>query len=166
MFKHYQTFLDNVFLEIENMGIDVSHFALDHIAYTASTKDEYENLRAEMLQMGELAGEDLVGGRRVGVVHLNKELVYKERRIPGVELIEPTADKPTESRLDHIEFVIPMGCKSLMDLYPHLPWDISSMNRPEYPHLKVKGLKVKFHELSIFDTIEKQHSRRKEQQYS
>lgn len=163
MFKHYQDFLDQVFLEIDKMGIDVSRFELDHIAYTAATKDEYEILREEILQMGKLVGEDIVDGRRVGVVRLNKELAYKERQILGVELIEPVADKSKESRLDHIEFVIPVGFTTLMDLYPNVSWDISSMNRAEYPHLKVKGLQVKFHELSIFDTIEKQHGRRKEQ---
>lgn len=164
MFEQYEAFLDHVFADIEKMGIDVSHFDLDHIAYTASTKDEYETLRAEILEMGKLVGEDLVGGRRVGVVRLNTDLKYKERNIPGIELIEPVQDKPTESRLDHIEFVTPMGFKNLMETYPNIPWDMSSMDRPEYPHLKVKGLQIKFHELSIFDTIEKQHGRRKEQQ--
>lgn len=35
MFEQYESFLDHVFADIEKMGIDVSHFDLDHIAYTA-----------------------------------------------------------------------------------------------------------------------------------
>ena len=117
---------------------------------------------SQILKFGEVRGEDLVGGRRVGVVKLDRPLIYKDKLIPGFELIEPIEGVPTESRLDHIEFVVPEGNDELMKRYPEVGWDTISLNRPEYPHLKIKGVKVKFHELSIFDTIEHQN-RRKEQ---
>lgn len=163
MFEQYEAFLDHVFADIEKMGIDVSHFDLDHIAYTANSGEEYNKLKEEMLLTGQLVGEDIIGGRRVSVVKLNQELKYRTRHIPGFELIEPAEGKPTLSRLDHIEFVVPTGLTNLKSQYPLVPWNTESMDRPEYPHLKVYGLAVKFHELSIFDTIEKQHSTRKEQ---
>jgi predicted metalloenzyme YecM len=162
MLNNYNEFVGQVIQDINDIGIDISNYELDHIAYTASTKAEYEELRSQILKLGELTGEDLVGGRRVGVMKLNKPLVYEGRLIPGFELIEPVEGVLTESHLDHIEFVVPEGNAELMKKYPEVRWDISSLNRPEYPHLKVKGVKVKFHELSIFDTIEHQN-RRKEQ---
>jgi predicted metalloenzyme YecM len=162
MLDNYKEFLDQVFADIAQVGIDVSHFELDHIAYTTSSKTEYEELRSKVLKLGELVGEDLVGNRRVGVIKLNQPLLYENRLIPGFELIEPVDGVSTESRLDHIEFVVPQGNNELIKQYPEVSWNTSSMTRLEYPHLKVNGLKVKFHELSIFDTIEHQNYRREQ----
>jgi len=162
MLNNYSEFVGQVIQDINEIGINISNYELDHIAYTVSTKAEYEELRSQILKLGELTGEDLVGGRRVGVVKLDRPLIYKEKLIPGFELIEPVEGVSTESCLDHIEFVVPEGNEELMKKYPEVQWDTTSLNRPEYPHLKVEGIKVKFHELSIFDTIEHQN-RRKEQ---
>jgi len=164
MLDNYQGFLDQVFSDIARTGIDVSRFELDHVAYTASSKDEYKELRRQALELGKLCGEDLVGGQRVGVIKLDNPLIYKDRRIPGFELIEPVEGLATQSRLDHIEFVVPEGNEQLMREYPQALWNVSSLKRPEYPHLKVDGLNVKFHELDIFDTIKSQHRKRAELQ--
>lgn len=156
MFDNYKQFLSDVFRELATTGIEHTNLEIDHIAYTAGSTEEYESLRPRLIGMGKLIAEDLVTGRRVGIVLLNEPLEYENKKIPGVELIEPILNVPTESRLDHIEFVIPMGFERFMHTYPHVRWDTSSMSRQEYPHLKIQGVRAKFHELSIFETIERQ----------
>jgi predicted metalloenzyme YecM len=162
MFNQYKQFLVETFQQLQDLSIPFENLTIDHIAYTAGSKKEYEKLKPLFIGMGRLVAEDIVGGRRVSVVRLNEPLIYENRKIPGAELIEPIADSQTISRIDHIEMIIPMGFKQFMKSLPSITWDTSSMTRAEYPHLKVKGLRVKFHELSIFDTIERQ-KRSKEQ---
>lgn len=163
MFDNYQEFISEVLDGVRGLGIDISGLEMDHIAKTTATKAEYNELRPQLLLLGEMVAEDLVGGRRVGIVRLKEPLEHENLRIPGVELIEPVNDGDTESDFHHAEFVIPEGFEAMMAKYPDVKWEKSTMNRPEYPHLCVKGFpKVKFHEVNIFDTVERQKSKNKE----
>ena len=38
-------FLDRIFANLKKQNIDVSNFELDHIAYQASSNDDYDNLK-------------------------------------------------------------------------------------------------------------------------
>lgn len=134
------------------MKIDVTGLVLDHIAYKASSDKEYDKLKPEFMEMGELVREVLVGGRRVGVFKLKKPLVYKKYRIPAVELIGPMEGEKVVSGLEHAEFVLKESFESFMKKYPDLNWDTSSINRDKYCMLKLKlreGMQVKFPEKSI-----------------
>ena len=158
MLNNYINFLNKVFSQIHKLSIDVSDLEIDHIAYTANSSEEYEKLKLELLKLGKMVGEDTIKGRRISVIKLHRILPYQSRTIPGLELIEPTIDKPTPSGLDHIEFVVPTGLSLFKDKYPDVNWNLESFGRAEYPHLKIYGVPVKFHELNIFDTITQQRT--------
>jgi predicted metalloenzyme YecM len=164
MFNSYESFIDETLEKLALQGISVSGLVVDHIARTTESKAEYDSLKPDLLKLGELIAEDLVGGRRVGIVRLFEPLQYGEMTIEGVELIEPVEGHPTPSAINHIEFVIPMGFNTFMANQPTtVNWDTSSMTREEYPHLKIVALsEVKFHEATIFETVERQHRRKKE----
>ena len=72
MFDNYKQFLSNVFSELVAIGIEHTNLEIDHIAYTAGSTEEYESLRPGLMDMGKLIAEDLVSGRRVGIVLLNE----------------------------------------------------------------------------------------------
>jgi len=151
----YTNFLDRIFKKIQQYGIDVSNFELDHIAYTTSSKEEYDKLKNEFAKLGKLKSENLVGGRRVGIYKLFKKLTYKNFLISGLELIEPENSKKVASGLEHAEFIINTGFEEFMNKYPDLPWNKDHLKRTEFPRLKLDlgdGLEIKFHLASILSS--------------
>ncbi|MBN2016295.1 VOC family protein [Candidatus Dojkabacteria bacterium] len=148
----YKNFLDKLFSELNSLEIDVSDFKLDHIAYKVASDEEYDDLKPQFMKIGKEVREVIVGGRRVGVFKLHKELPYKQYRISAVELIAPEKGERVVSGFEHAEFVIDESFKSFMDRYPDLAWNTSALSRDKYQMLKLKldgGMQVKFPRKSI-----------------
>jgi predicted metalloenzyme YecM len=151
---NYTPFLDSFFEQIHLIGLDVTGLPLDHSAYQASTKEEYEQLLPTFSQLGELVSEEIIGERRVAVVHLDQPLAYKEYSISALELIEPKAGQQCESGFQHAEFVVNQPFEKYIELYPSINWDTSSMYRDEFAHLKLNfdnGLTLKFLQKPIIE---------------
>ncbi len=145
--KDYVIFLDLFFEQIKNVGLDVSGLKLDHIAYQASSKLDYDNTKIKFNKLGREVNEEVIGGRRVSIFELSKPLIYKEHEILVLELIEDKNGQVCESALQHAEFIYPKSFENLINKYPNINWDISSMNRTEFAHLKLNfnnGLTLKF----------------------
>ena len=85
---NYTTFLDSFFSEIRKIGLDITGLDLDHIAYQASSKDDYDRILLDFKNLGILVSEEIIGDRRVAVVKLDEPLIYKNYSIPALELIE------------------------------------------------------------------------------
>jgi len=144
--KHKE-FLDEINSKITQLGIDISKAKLDHIAYQASSSDEYDKLKPQFVKIAELMKEPIVGGRRVGVFKFSKPLKYKDDSISAIELIEPKADQNLKSGLEHAEYLLPESLEDFMKKYPDIDWDTSALNRNEFPMLILKlndSMRVKF----------------------
>ena len=96
---NYVPFLDSFFEQIAKVGLNVDGLPLDHIAYQASSKKDYE--------------------------------------IPALELIEPKDGQECKSDFQHAEFVMEKSFQDYLDECTEINWDKSSMNRNEFPHLKI-----------------------------
>jgi predicted metalloenzyme YecM len=103
---NYKEFLDKVFENLEQVGIDVAGMPIDHIAYRAKTRDEYVSKLEELKADGELLDVAIVNDRPVAVLELKEPIEYKEFTIPYFELMAPREGRP-EFGLDHIEVVVP-----------------------------------------------------------
>ena len=150
----YLGFLNSFIEKIEEIGIDVSGLEMDHVAYRASSKEEYETLKTEFLKEGYLIDEADVEGRRVVIYKLHQPIKFRNYLIPALELIEPKAGQNVKSGLEHAEFVLKVPFSEFMDKYPDLPWDTTTMDRKDFPHLKLKldeNMVVKFHPKSILE---------------
>lgn len=160
IFENYETFLDQTYSGLQEIGLDVGEFVLDHVGYQANSKEDYESKRAELLKTAVLKSENIVGGRRVGIFQLNEPLIYKVQKIDAAELVEPKEGQVCESRLDHTEFVTPKTFDEMMVQYPKINWDTSAKDRPEFAKLQLRlanGLGAKFHRAHIFEEIPKIH---------
>ena len=153
---NYTLFLDSFFEQINNVGLDISGLPLDHIAYQASSKEDYEQHLPQFSKLGELVSEEIIGGRRVAVVKLDDPLVYKDYRIPALELIEPKEGQVCDSDFQHAEFVVNQTFEKYIEQYPNINWDTSSMGRDEFSHLKLnfEGLTLKFLQRPILELFE------------
>jgi len=151
---NYEQFLDSLLKNVATQGIDVSDLEMDHIAYQASSKEDYESLKPEFDKISELIREFVVGGRHVSVYMLNTPLTFRNYIIRAIELIEPKEGVINPSALEHAEFVIKEDFDSFMKKYPNLDWDTSSKDRVDYAHLKLKltdQTQVKFHRKNIWE---------------
>lgn len=153
--ENLEPFLDNVFKELRKAGIDVSDYELDHIAYQASSNDDYDSLRPKFLEMGELLREELISNRRIAILKLNEPLKYESYEISALELIAPAKGQNVPSGLHHAEFVIDESLRQFMEKYPKIEWLDGAIDKEPYSHLNVilGDIVVKFHTRSIVDIV-------------
>ncbi len=150
------SFLDKLFAKLSEHGIDIAGYTMDHIGYQCSSDADYDKLKATFSCKGEFIDEIVVGGRRVGLFKLYEVIPYKDYKINAVELIAPKEGQICPSALEHVEFVIGEQFDTFMDRYPTVKWDISAINQPIFPMLKLPlgdDIQVKFHREHIFDII-------------
>lgn len=155
----YKVFLDKLHGDIEAKGIDVSSYHLDHFGYQCSSNEDYDKLKPELLAVAEMVSENIVGGRRVGIFKFNTPLPYNGKGIPAVELVAPKEGQICPSALEHAEFVIDTDFDSFVQKYPNLDWDLTALNQPTFPMVKLKlseNTQVKFHLKPVLEIIEEE----------
>lgn len=154
---NYKDFLDKLTEGIKEEGIDISDLNLDHFGYQCSSNEDYNKLRPEFEKIAKLISENIVGGRRVGIFKLNTPLEYKNWKILAVELVAPKEGQNCPSALEHAEFVIDEDFDSFVKRYPNLSWDLTAVNQPTFPMIKLKlsdYTQVKFHYKPVLEILE------------
>jgi predicted metalloenzyme YecM len=150
--KDYKPFLDKLFQKLDELKVDVSDLKLDHIAYKATLGEEYDQMKLKFLEIADMDHEFEVGKWLVSTYKLKIPLIYKNYKIPAIELIAPKDGSKVKSGLEHVEFVLNESFDSLMKKYPNLDWDTSNVEREEYSMLKLKlgdDMQVKFPKESV-----------------
>ena len=156
LLDNYTQFLDSIFQKLAELRIDVSKYELDHFGYQTSSDADYDFLKPEFERPGEFFSEETVGGRRVGVLIFSKPLQYKDYKIPAMELVAPKAKQVCPSSLEHVEFVLTEGFEDFMKKYPEIKFDVSAINQPMFPMLKLtvdKNIQVKFHLKPVLEIV-------------
>lgn len=157
----YNLFLDTVFSELEKLQIDTSAYFLDHVCYRVITTEQYESCNLELAKVGELLSTIILGGREIKTYKLNDPIVYKDRKIPLVELPQFKANSKNSYPLglEHCEFAVgkDVDLHEFVLKYPHVKWDLSEMSKEINPAIRVifsegKG-SVKFHHSPLEDVI-------------
>jgi len=152
----FQQFADILIL---NSNIDLSKLELDHFGYQTSSKEDYERLKVECMQLGSLVSENIVGGRRVGIFRFNIPFKYSSYLISGFELVEPKEGQVCNSELDHLEFVINCTFDEYIENNKDVEWDLTAKDRDEFAKIVIKfmnGKSIKFHTKNIFEEIPKE----------
>ncbi len=156
--NRYHKFLDSFFEQITKTGIDISTYVLDHIAYQASTSNDYDQQKIKFSRLGKEMSEEIIGNRRVAIFKLNTPIKYKKYSIPVLELIEQKENQECSSQFQHAEFIINIPFEEYINKYLNINWDTSSMNRSEFPHLKLNfsnSLTLKFLKQPILEILRK-----------
>ena len=153
---NYKDFLDKLLQDIEVKGIDISKYDLDHFGYQCSSNEDYDKLKPEFEKVGKLIDEAIVGGRRVGIFKLDTPLEYKNWKIQAVEVVAPKEGQECPSALEHAEFVIDTDFNTFIKKYPNLNWDLTAINQPTFPMVKIKlsdFTQVKFHLQPVLEIV-------------
>ena len=129
------------------MSQDFLWIIWDIVSHQAKNMMKY---KIELLKLGKLVREVIIGGRRVSVFRLTKPLKYKDYSISALELVEPKSGEKPLSGFEHAEFTISGPFEDIVKKYPNLPWDTTNIERPDFPRLKLvfdnrAELKFNFH---------------------
>ncbi|MFC1722090.1 VOC family protein [Patescibacteria group bacterium] len=149
-------FLDVFYKKILETSIDVSNYNMDHVAYQASSADDYGSVVKKLSSQGDLLQEPLIGGRRVAMIKLGKPIEHEGNKILALEVLEPKVGQVCESGWEHAEYVIDISFDEMMQKYPDLPWITNSTDRSVFAHLKLnlgEDMQVKFHTMDILGVI-------------
>nr|WP_295899537.1 VOC family protein [uncultured Bdellovibrio sp.] len=155
----YTAFLDRIFANIQNAGLDVVSFEMDHACYRVSSLQQYEIKKAALLNFGDLLTEAQVNGRPIATFKLHHALKYKNRELFLIELPAPKKGKDVSEGLEHVEFVVGDLISALMKKHSDLAWNTSGLQKTLNPELELKfedGLAIKFHPESLSEVIRKE----------
>ena len=146
-----QGFLALVTHSLEEDGMDVSGYELDHICYKVETAERYKYFQGELAHYGDLLTETPVGGRKISTYKLEEPILFAGREIYCVELPFPKADQTVVEGLQHAEFVIDIGFEEFMKMYPQLKFDQTKKSKLINPHIarNYNAFSVKFHHHSL-----------------
>lgn len=158
----YKKFLDVVYTNIKGLGINVSDFPIDHIAYRTTTKKRYETIRNELHNFGTLLSEIIIRERLVAIFKLDDPLDYKGMKISFFEILAPAqGDTFYAEGLEHAEFVVNSPLLEMIKKYPSI--DFYFNDNKINPELILRfpiQANAKFHELPINEVIKLQEAKR------
>lgn len=158
-------FLDRVFNNLDNLGIDVSNYTLDHLAYRAISQESYENISSKLSQFAKRANQKIIRGRAVDMYLLSDSLDYKGRQIVYFEVLAPAVGDQFNEGLEHCEFVVKnIGLHDFVSKYNLVRWNLNSIDREigaEAGILFENGANVKFKNQTMSEIIDEEEKLRR-----
>ena len=153
------SFLHRLFAALENDGIHVDPFVLDHLCYRVEDHARYTSTKATLLQRGVLLGEHLIGGRPIATFRMHTPFLFRDRMIDVIELPAPKSGSPYAEGFEHAEFVVHEDPVHFAARYPQLAWDSSGADKPINANVRLNydGFSVKFHARSLEEVIAREN---------
>ena len=142
------SFLDQIFQNLENAGVDVSNYQLDHICYRVETEADYQEKKAILSGLGQILTETEINGRPIATIKLDNPIIYKNRKIYLIELPSPKSGNIYPEGFEHVEFVVDKPLEEFKKQYSHLDFDTNGFSKLVNRDLRLgfQGMSVKFHE--------------------
>lgn len=156
------SFLEQIFVSLEATPGTLDHLQLDHLCYRVETADQYEKLKAQLLDENELLVESPINGRRIATFRMAEPFCFREREIWLLEVPEPKPGSPYVEGWEHVEFVTDRPLEAFAEwMVEHLgvedeDIDRSGIDKALNADLRLRlagGLSVKFHELPLDEVI-------------
>lgn len=156
---NYEELIDLILKNLEDVKIDIGGRQIDHIAFRASSADQFEEVKQRVLkEHGSLLNEKMIRERRVCILKLHEPIKYKGFNIPYLEILEPAeGDRQFKRQLEHAEVVLDDTSLSLFaSRYPDVNFETKNLNKEINPELILifsNDANVKFHPTSISEVI-------------
>lgn len=157
-------FLEKLFYMLEDIGLDVEKYPLDHLCYRVETMNEYREKKMALEAFGTLLIESMVNGRLISTFKLTEPIVFKNRKIDLIELPSPKSGHKYKSGLEHVEFVTKDPLHKIVDRYPQYAFEVFGIHKKVNADitLKLGDYCIRFHNQSLEDVIkaELKHKKR------
>ena len=148
-------FLEKLFFMLEDIGLDVEKYPLDHICYRVESMDEYREKKKALESFGTLLIESMVNGRLISTFKLSEPIVFKNRKIELIELPSPKPGHKYKSGLEHVEFVTKDPLQKIVDRYPQYAFEVFGIHKKINADitLKLGEFCIRFHNQSLEEVI-------------
>lgn len=148
-------FLDKIFKKLEESGIQIGSWEIDHLCFRTSSLDNYEEMKRIFSGLGTLLVESDVNGRDIATYKFHEPIIYKNYIIPLVEVPAPKPGRDIDEGWEHIEVVIDISFDELMKKYSGLNFDTKALSKELNPELvlKFEDCSIKFHHQSLEEVI-------------
>lgn len=150
-----EPFLSTILSDLDDLGLDVSNYYLDHVCFRTTSLEEYDQLKDSISAIAQLLSEAMIAGRPIASYQLNEAIHFANRKIEVIEIPSPKVGKVVNSGFEHAEFVIDVSFEDFIDRYPNITFDTSSITKRHNPELKVSlgAYTVKFHHKALKEVI-------------
>jgi predicted metalloenzyme YecM len=148
-------FLNDLFAKLDDIGLEVDKYELDHICYRVESLDQYKIKKVELGFLGELLIESMVNGRLISTFKLSEPIIFNDRKIYLVELPAPKHAHSYKSGLEHVEFVTKDPLQKIVDRYPQYSFQVFGIHKKINADitLVLGEYCIRFHNQSLEDVI-------------
>lgn len=155
-------FLEQLFFMIEDIGLNLDKYLLDHICYRVSTAEEYKTKKDDLTDHGALLAESIVNGRYISTFKLKEPITFRNRKIYLIELPSPKEEKSYKTGLEHAEFVTKEPLQKIIDRYPQYAFEAFGIHKKTNPDitLKLGEFCIRFHNQTLEDVIKEERGHR------
>lgn len=150
-------------------------FSICHACVRIKNPDNVTEVKENVSHVGKIISSAIVNGREILIIQLDVPLIVGNWSVNGIELPYPKQNHSYEDGLEHVEFVLPdientMGAvrEKVVEIIKNVSFEelkqkySYSEDEPEAEgdqkpnptiSLKVDGIGIKFHALSIQDVV-------------
>lgn len=150
-------FVESVVSEARDLGVNVESFEIDHFCFRVETFAQYETYKNLFEAVGVLLTEAPISGRPIATYKLKQPVLWKNKKIPLVEIPAPKEGVHYPLGLEHLECVVSDPLSVFIQRYPGLNFDLRAMKKAMNPEIALNlpsGKSVKFHNQSLEAVIE------------
>lgn len=150
----YTTLVRRLVNAAEASGIVLSGLPIDHIGYRASSGEDYEAKKRNLMAQSQAYLETKPHGRLNTKCRLKESATVDGFSFDLIEVASPKEGTPFSGVLDHIEFVVPENFIEFVERYTAI-WSGSEDNGPfnRTVFIATSFGYVKFHERSLDEVI-------------
>ncbi|MBF4769741.1 VOC family protein [Nocardioides agariphilus] len=106
----YRAFAAKQQARLLDRGIDISSYALSHLAVRVSEWDDYVRVRDQLEKHAVINSENVWNGRPISLIVLAEPLVVLDgKQVPLIELIPPVHQRVYKMGLEHLGVVVGDG---------------------------------------------------------
>ncbi|ATH07247.1 hypothetical protein BIY24_04645 [Halobacteriovorax marinus] len=157
-FSKAQSVLSKIEEDLKILGIHLEEYFIDHICYRVSSSIRYEELKSALEKEHTLLHEAMISNRPISTFKLASPLLYKNHKIPLLELPAPKGEVNYEEGFEHIECVIDESFVDFSNRFKNIEFDWKGAQKSHNPELRIKlgGLSIKFHHQSLEEVIKEE----------
>lgn len=148
-------FLEKLFNEIEKKHLYLIYKEIDHVCFRTDSTDDYSKVCKDFSAFGELLIEAPVKGRLISTFKLYEMIIFRDLKIPLVEIPAPKIGKTITRGFEHIELVVEEPFEVLIQKYEKFKLEKNGLTKKINPELELvlDSGSIKFHHQSLEDVI-------------
>ena len=100
-------FEEKVLQLAQTMGVNMADYQIDHLALRANSTGKAKNWLTALTKYGRILSDNIVNGRPIYIVQLDKPLQFAAQAVDIIELPFPKDKQYPQETWEHIEIVMP-----------------------------------------------------------